>query len=182
MLQGKPPNHLIPTPLSTLSLGLPKRNSAWLPDANQPKSTFFPSGFQRLSTSGMWANATLPGLLELSVTCKEQASPDYGSKARGRGREGKARTRAGTGCDLEQGCRKRANTKPRACLRNNACVWERSGFLLLHPHVIQELWLLPLPRADSPAHHTSPTACSGSATAPVTLKPLLTGASGCELY
>lgn len=90
------------------------------------------------------------------------------------------------GCGLKHRHRKWANTKPCVCLRKRAC--ERSGFLLLHPHVIQKLWLgrtpgRPLPRAGSPAHHASPIAFFLALLQfGVTLKPLLTRASGCELY
>lgn len=76
---------------------------------------------QRLSTSGMWANAMLPVLLELSVTCKEQASPDHGWWA--------AKPRLWivgsqlAGCGLKHRHRKWANTKPCVCLRNKS-LWE----------------------------------------------------------
>lgn len=63
-------------------------------------------------------------------------------------------------CGLQHGCRKQAEAKTRVGLRKKL-VCERSGFLLLYPHIIQKLWLSrapgrPLPRTGTP-NHPSPS-------------------------
>lgn len=128
----------------------------------------------------------LPGLLELSVICKEQVSPDHGWW-RAKPRPWMVESRLAV-CGLKHRHRKWANTKPRVFLRNKSLCVREVRISSPSPPCYPKLCLgrtlgWPLPRAGSPAHHASPISFFLALLQfGVTLKPLLTRSSGCELY